>query len=77
MLTPLLWISIPASDSVLVGSERVIFISSKSILYKHKVSSKSIHYEHIFSSKSILAPKKWILGLGIELGIHTQTQTKT
>ena len=52
MLTPLLWISIPASDSVLVGSERVI-ISFKSIHYKHIVSSKSIHYEHIVSSMSI------------------------
>ena len=51
MLTPLLSISIPASDSVLVGSERVIFISFKIIHYKHIVSSKSIHYEHIFSSK--------------------------
>jgi len=53
MLTPLLSISIPASDSVLVGSERTIFISFKIKRYKHIVSSKSIHYEHIVSSMSI------------------------
>ena len=53
MITPLLSISIPASDSVLVGSERVIFISFKIIHYKHIVSSKSKHYEHIVSSMSI------------------------
>jgi len=53
MITPLLSISIPASDSVLVDSERVIFISSKSIHNKHIASSKSIDYEHIVSSMSI------------------------